>query len=72
MSPRRVDLESLGARRRGHSYEPEKTDNVPELVTKDYAKDLEALAAEDTKWTKTTDGKEYQSEARQAVCADFG
>jgi hypothetical protein len=50
----------------------EKTDDVPEPVTKDYAKDLEALAAEYTKWTKTPDGKEYQSEARQAVCADFG
>ncbi len=50
----------------------EQTEDVPEPVTKEYGKDLEAMAAEYEKWTKTADGREYRSEARQAVCADFG
>jgi len=50
----------------------DQTKDVPEPVSKEYGKDLEALAVEYVKWTKTADGREYQSEARQAVCADFG
>jgi hypothetical protein len=47
-------------------------DKVPEPVHKHYARELEELAAKYDKWTKTPDGKDYRSEAQQAVCADFG
>lgn len=49
-----------------------KTRAVTQPVHKDYAKDLENLAKVYHQWTLTKDGQEYRSEARQAVCADFG
>jgi hypothetical protein len=45
---------------------------VPEPVHRNYARQLEDLAGKYDKWIKSADGKEYRSEAQQAVCADFG
>jgi hypothetical protein len=46
--------------------------DVAEPVHKNYAWQLEDLAGKYEKWLKTADGKDYRTEAQQAVCADFG